>query len=79
MFLKMIISSLGYTAQINITTISAPTHKTMLEMRYSPKTGIGKIVNKSTGYLDCPEIRQGRNYLPKFGLGANAGSPTALP
>lgn len=51
----------------------------MLEMRYSPKTGIEKRVNKSTGYLDCPEIRQGRNYLPKFGLGANAGSPTALP
>lgn len=49
-------------------------------MRYIPNTGIEKIFNKITGYLDCPEIRQGRNYLPKLDwLGASAGSPTALP
>lgn len=76
--LKMIVPFLGYIAQINIPTISIPTHKMMSDMRYIPKTGIEKIVNKRTGYLDYPETSQGRNYLPKFGIGANAGSPTAL-
>lgn len=78
-FLKMIVPTLGYSAQINIPTSSALTHKMMLEMRYIPKTDNEKIVNKITGYLDCSETRQGRNWLPKFGLGSNAGIPIALP
>lgn len=79
MFLKMIVPTLGYTAQINIPTSSALTNKMMLEIRYIPKTGNEKIVNKYTGYLDCSETRQGRNWPHQFGLGANAGIPTALP
>lgn len=29
--------------------------------------------------IGCSETRQGRNYLPTFGLGANVGNPNALP